>query len=94
MCDYFTILQHFVDFIFLLIFLKCYPGGLCRCVDKENGMPISLGFGIASNILEAEEQKMNCRCANSYHESLKQGCRMQLDFGIYNSDLDYQVSQR
>ena len=46
------------------------------------------------NSLEAEEQEMNCKCANSYHESLKQGCRMQLDFGIYNSALDYQVSPR
>ena len=71
---------------------QCYPGGLCRCVDKETGEPISLGFGMASNKIEADEQNMNCKCAESYHESLKQGCRMQLDYSLYKDDVEFQVN--
>ena len=72
--------------------LQCYPGGLCRCVDKNTGEPISLGFGIASSQIEAEEQDMNCQCAASYHESLEQGCRMQLDVSRFETEEDYNVS--
>ena len=59
---------------------QCYPDGLCRCVDPQTGLPLALGFGLVSGAEEAESSQMNCQCALSYHNSLLQGCKLQIDY--------------
>ncbi len=60
-------------------------------MDKVTGDPIALGFGISGGISEAETSEMNCQCAQSYHESLKQGCRMIKSYTDYPDEVMYLV---
>ena len=64
--------------------------GLCRCVDKETGVPISSG-GLESGVVEAEASEMDCQCAQNYHEAIKQGCLLSVHYSDYTSDTEYKV---
>ena len=57
-------------------------------MDIETGIPVALGFGLSSSSSDAIKNNMNCQCALSYHESLKQGCKMQIDLGSYTDKLE------
>ncbi len=62
-------------------------------MDKDSGEPIALGFGISGGIGDSIASDMNCQCAHSYHESLKQGCRMKLSLTYFFDEAAFQVFQ-
>ena len=45
---------------------------------------------MASGAAEAEETDMNCQCALSYHNSLLQGCKMQIHYSLYPTLEEYE----
>lgn len=61
------------------------PIGLCRCVDKEFGKPIQSG-GLTVRSVEADQTKMNCKCAREFDEMIKDGCRMSIDKSDFMDD--------
>ena len=64
--------------------------GLCRCVDKETGIPISSG-GLESGVAQAKALGMDCLCAQNYHKAIKQGCEMSIDYSDYTNNEEYRV---
>ena len=64
--------------------------GLCRCVDKETGIPINSG-GLESGVVQAQASDMDCLCAQNYHKAIQQGCLMSIDHSDYISDEKYRV---
>ena len=66
--------------------------GLCRCVDKDTGIPIHSG-GFEPGVVEAEASDMDCQCAQNNHEAMKQGCLMSIHYSDYTNDTEYKVRQ-
>ena len=64
--------------------------GLCRCVDKESGIPIDSG-GIEPGVVEAESSEMDCQCAQNHHEATKQGCLLSIHYSDYTNDEEFKV---
>ena len=67
------------------------PKGLCRCVDKESGVPISSG-GLEPGVVEAEASEMDCLCAQNYHKAIQQGCLLSIHYSDYTNDENFKVS--
>ena len=57
--------------------VQCDRGGLCRCVEPDNGEPI---FGFEGSEGESIDNGQDCRCARNYYDGLRQGCRMSVGF--------------
>ena len=64
--------------------------GLCRCVDKETGTPIKSG-GLEPGVVEAEASGMDCKCAQNYHQAIKQACLLSIHYSDYTDDTEYRV---
>ena len=51
-----------------LKFHLLFRAGFCRCVDKNNGIPI---FGITTGKTESLATGQKCDCARNYYEGLE-----------------------